>query len=240
MFQHPQTDAGNDTKVLASLLPLLEARVFAYDLLRRTFLQEPVQDFLVRLSQNELAMAFPFQEENENIAQGVQKLAAYLQQCTAEGLAQTEYEKLHWEYTRLFIGPHEVTAPPWESVYLNKDKLLFQQETRLVRLAYLKYAFLPLLYQQEADDHIGLECDFMYQLANLAYEKAEANNSAALQEVIQDQADFLAEHLLLWVPAFAEKVAAHAATGFYQGAVQVLSGFLAVDALILQELSASN
>ena len=119
MFQHPQTNAGNGTKTLASLLPLLEARVFAYDLLRRTFLQEPVQDFLVRLSQNELAMAFPFQEENEDIAQGVQKLTAYLQQYTAEGLAQTEYEKLHWEYTRLFIGPHEVAAPPWESVYLN-------------------------------------------------------------------------------------------------------------------------
>ncbi|HML31190.1 TorD/DmsD family molecular chaperone [Sporomusa sphaeroides] len=240
MFLHPQTDTGNDTKELASLLPLLEARVFAYDLLRRTFLQEPVQDFLVRLSQNELAMAFPFQEENEDIAQGVQKLATYLKQCSAEGLAQTEYEKLHWEYTRLFIGPYEVAAPPWESVYLNKDKLLFQQETRLVRLAYLKYSFLPLLYQQEADDHIGLECDFMYQLAALAYEKAGANNREALQEVIQDHADFLAEHLLLWVPAFAEKVTAHATTVFYQGAVQVLSGFLAVDALILQELLASK
>jgi len=240
MVAHPQTGAGNDTREPVSILPLLEARVFAYDLLRRIFLQEPAQDFLVKLSQNELVLAFPFQEENEDIVQGVQKLAAYLKACSAEGLAQAEYEKLHWEYTRLFIGPHEVAAPPWESVYLNKDKLLFQQETRLVRLAYLKYAFLPLLYQQEADDHIGLECDFMYQLANLAYEKAEANDSTALQEVIQDQAEFLTEHLLLWVPAFAEKVTAHADTVFYQGAVQVLSGFLVVDALILQELSASN
>lgn len=62
----------------------------------------------------------------------------------------------------MFIGPRELPAPPWESSYLNEDKLLFQEETLQVRMSYLKYNFIPKNYPHEADDHIALELDFMY------------------------------------------------------------------------------
>jgi TorA maturation chaperone TorD len=127
-------------------------------------------------------------------------------------------------------------APPWESIYLNKDKLLFQEETRRVRLAYLKYDLLPARYQQEADDHVGLECDFMYQLALAACEKNKTFDCLGLRDILQDQSYFLNQHLLRWAPAFSSKVIAHADTGFYQGMAQTLKGFLQVDQLALQEL----
>lgn len=216
------------------LRPLLEARVFAYDFLRRAFLQEPSQEFLQNLSQAPTLQAFPFQDENEDIEQGLRKVHEYLGQHDVS--REVEYDKLHWDYTRLFIGPGELPTPPWESAYRNKDKLLFQEETRRVRLAYLKYAFLPKLYQQEADDHVGLECDFMYQLSIVTCEKIEIPGCSGLREVLHDQADFLERHLLRWVPAFAGQVMAHSSTEFYQGMAQILRGFLQVDQSALREL----
>ncbi|WP_094606743.1 Chaperone protein TorD [Sporomusa silvacetica DSM 10669] len=242
MFHHEQDDQcsngltteDHETETIISLLPLLEARIFAYDFLRRIFLEEPSREFLVNLSQQQTVMAFPFKDENQDIAQGTQNVQAYIQQSNV--LNETEYGKLHWDYTRLFIGPYELVAPPWESAYLNKDKLLFQEETRRVRLAYLKYAFLPVLYQQEADDHLGLECDFMYQLSIVAYEKAQAKDWIGLREVLQDQADFLEQHLLRWIPLFAEKVIFHSSTAFYQGMGQIVNGFSKMDKIVLDEL----
>ncbi|HWR31505.1 MAG TPA: molecular chaperone TorD family protein [Negativicutes bacterium] len=223
-----------DDSCTQKLQPILEVRVFAYDFLRRTFLQEPSQEFLTNLKQQPTLQVFPFENENKDIAQGIRKAQEYLGQHDV--LQEIEYDKLHWDYTRLFIGPHELPAPPWESIHLNKDKLLFQEETRRVRLAYLKYAFLPELYQQEADDHVGLECDFMYQLSLVACEKNNSSDCVGLREVLQDQADFLDQHLLRWVPAFADQVISHASTEFYQGMAQTLKGFLHVDQIALQEL----
>jgi len=216
------------------LQPLLETRVFAYDFLRRAFLQEPSPEFLRNLSQQQTLQEFPFKDENEEIEQGLRKVQDYLGQHDV--MMEIEYDKLHWDYTRLFIGPGELPAPPWESAYLNKDKLLFQEETRRVRLAYLKYAFLPKLYQQEADDHVGLECDFMYQLSIVTCEKVENQDCSGMREVLRDQADFLEQHLLRWVPVFAEQVIAHSSTELYQGMAQILRGFLHVDQSALREL----
>lgn len=216
--------------------PLLATRVFAYDFLRRTFLTEPSRDYLRSLKENQLAGDFPFQEEAAEIGEGAAKVQDYLN--TQDVLSAKGYDRLHWDYTRLFIGPYSLPAPPWESVYLNKDKLLFQEETHRVRLAYLKYAFLPKHYQQEADDHLGLELDFMYQLANLTMEKGAAGDQDGFKELLRDQADFLKQHLLLWVPAFAANVRASADTGFYQGMARILQGFIQIDGQALQELSA--
>ena len=220
--------------VFMTVQPLLEARIFAYDFLRRAFLQEPSQEFLMNLGPKQMTPAFPFREEHPDIAAGTKKVHEYLQQ--RDILSETEYEKLQRDYTRLFIGPGKLPAPPWESSYRNKDKLLFQEETRQVRMAYLKYALLSSLFQQEADDHVGLECDFMYQLAAVTREKAQTGDRAALREVLQDQADFLGQHLLPWIPAFAANVVSHAGTEFYQGMGEILRGFVQVDKEALQEL----
>jgi putative dimethyl sulfoxide reductase chaperone len=217
-----------------ALQPLLEERIFAYDFLRRTFLEEPSKDFLMMLKENQLALAIPFSDESEEIAEGMSKVQAFLEQ--KEILTEEGYSRLHWDYTRMFIGPYELAAPPWESAYLNKDKLLFQEETRRVRLAYLKYAFLPKHYLQEADDHLGLELDFMYQLATMAYEKALTGNHEAFQEILKDQVDFLEQHLHIWVPKFVEQVNVHASTEFYRGMAQILRGYLYIDLIALNEL----
>lgn len=228
----PEISQGNVQ--VETLKPLIEARVFAYDFLRRAFWTEPSRDYLQRLTQEGFIEAFPFQGEEENIAKGMELLQSYLQ--SHQVLEVEEYDSLHWDYTRLFIGPHKLPAPPWESAYLNKERLLFQKETLEVRKAYLKYAFLPVEYGHEADDHVGLELDFMYRLNELILLNLNENKTEELELMLMDQKSFLEEHLLQWIPSLSQAVIKNANTTFYQGMANLLEGYLTVDLRALNEL----
>ena len=47
-----------------------------------------------------------------------------------EGLAEgTKSDALVWEYRRLFVGPLAKPAPPWGSVYTDKDMVVFGAST---------------------------------------------------------------------------------------------------------------
>lgn len=219
---------------LAKIKPLLEARIFAYDVLRRTFLEEPSHEYLKLLSMENLICSFPFAEEDGEIQEGIRQAQSDLGQYDIA--SETSYNRLHWDFTRMFIGPYELQAPAWESAYLNKESLLFQEETLNVRLAYLKYAFLPKNFQHEADDHLGLELDFLYQLSVMALEKCEKSEQDELLEILKDQKRFLQEHLLRWVPNFQQNVCQHADTEFYRGMSRILHGFLRLDLEALTEL----
>lgn len=217
-----------------NVLLTLEIRRAAYNLLRWTFLREPSKAFLNSLVNAEVLEQFPFQEENESIREGVNGVMQELK--SSSFLSKGNYLLLHWDYTRMFIGPNKLPAPPWESAYTNKERLLFQEETLAVRRAYLKYAFIPVEYGHEADDHIGLELDFMYQLIELAIEKLQKNDTYGLRELLVDQIDFLEEHLLKWAPVFCQSVSENAETRFYRGMAKILEGYLNIDRTALAEL----
>ncbi|WP_407313205.1 molecular chaperone [Desulfosporosinus sp. SB140] len=221
------------TNIKETVLPLMELRVSAYNLLRWAFLQEPSKKFLQSLSESVL-QEFPFQDERTEISQGVQAIISQLK--LADFLSEENYDRLHWDYTRMFIGPYELPAPPWESAYLNEERLLFQEETLAVRRAYLKYSLVAKEYGHEADDHLGLELDFMYQLSLLALQKINEEDYGGMVEILLDQQDFLDEHLLKWVPDFCQKVEQSAQTKFYQGMAKILHGYVTIDRQAVEEL----
>lgn len=225
----------NKEKQSETIQYLLETRIFVYDLLRRTFLEEPTKEFVGIITEKGFIESFPFIEEHEAIREGVNQVATFFQEHDLK--SEEEYDSLHWDYTRMFIGPDKLSAPLWESAYLHKDRLLFQEQTLMVRQAYLKYQFLPKHFQQEADDHLGLELDFMYLLSAEALKCLEAQDFTGLREVLEDQKAFLQEHLLKWVPDLTEKILASAKLDFYPGMAKILKGYLVLDLEALEELS---
>lgn len=217
---------------LKEIQNLLELRVFAYDILRRTFLEEPTKE-LVGKFQDGIINFFPFKEEHILLTEGTNLVHQYFETFNMDA----NYEELHWDYTRMFIGPYQLPAPMWESSYVNKDGLLFQEETLRVRRFYLEYCFEPLHYGREADDHLGLELDFMYQLSNMSNELLMKEEIPQLIKILTDQRDFLNEHLLNWIPKFRSNVTNHADTTFYKGMANILNGFLIIDQTCLDEIS---
>lgn len=206
----------------------LEIRSVAYDVLRRTFLEEPKKDFL-NAFKNGYFESFPFLNENDVIKEGVNIVSSFFQNHDVDDI----FEQLHWDYTRMFIGPYQLEAPLWASSYLNKDQLLFQTETMMVRQAYAKYFLEQHSIWREPDDHLGLELDFIYQLNLLLMEMTEGQ---AKNEIIYDQLDFLENHLLKWVPLLRVKVEENAKLEFYRGMIKILHGFLEVDKACLKDL----
>ncbi|HEY3365474.1 MAG TPA: molecular chaperone TorD family protein [Symbiobacteriaceae bacterium] len=216
------------------LTAALEARAFAYHLLMQAFLAEPGRDLVRALAESDALRVFPFGEESALIAQGADEVLGYLGD---PGNATDEaFDQLKWDYTRLFIGPDRLPAPPYESAYRSEDRLLFQPETLAVRQAYLAYGFAPRYLGSEPDDHIGLELNFLSETCRLAVDHAGAGEGAALVAVLRDQTSFLDEHVLKWAQAFAADTAAGANTAFYRGMAHLLAGFLSVDRRILAEL----
>lgn len=216
---------------MQDVLNLLELRSFSYDLLRRVYLEEPSKPLMEEF-QKGIIDYFPFTKENHHIQNGVIDVRNYMEKFQMD----RDYDKLHWDYTRLFIGPYEVKAPIWESVYLNKYGNLFQEETIRVRQMYLDYNFVSKQKGYEAEDHLGYELDFLYQLVELAKEKVMNKEWSEAYQVLSHQKHFLQCHLLEWAPLFAKNVVTHTNTDFYKGMAQILVGYLRTDLLCIDEL----
>lgn len=221
---------------LTEIQNLLELRIFAYDMLRRVFLEEPTKELITQFKDGVINF-FPFKEENSQLKDGIELVNQYFQSFDMD----ENFENLHWDYTRMFIGPYELPVHIWESSYVNKDRLLFQEETLLVRRLYLENCFETLHYGREADDHLGLELDFMYHMSNIAHNLAKGGNINKLGKIVADQDYFLQQHLLRWTPLFGKEVIKHSNTDFYKGMVKVLNGFLTIDKACIKEvLSKTN
>jgi len=230
-----QGSTDQEMNLTKAISHLLEARIFSYDLLRQTFLKEPEQSFLATLKDENILYGFPFIEENQTIQEGISLATLFLEKHLAD--SKELVDTLHWEYTRLFIGPDKLPAPPWESVYSSRERLLFQKPTSEVRRAYRKFGYIPSNFPHEADDHLGLELDFMFRLASSTKEDTDQKKFDSALDLLKEQSTFLEEHLLKWVPRFVEDVLSSTKTPFYQGMAKVLQGFLEQDQNLIAELT---
>jgi TorA maturation chaperone TorD len=145
-------------------------------------------------------------------------------------------EKLRSEYTRLYLGPGDLKAPPWESVYVSKKRQLFDENTLKVRNFYRSQGFLPAEYPRVADDHIALECAFMAKLGERAIEAYGAGNVELAKMAFDASKRFLEEHLLVWLPGYIADLSEVGNADFYPIMAKLAFEFMLVDRLLLEEL----
>jgi TorA maturation chaperone TorD len=122
-------------------------------------------------------------------------------------------ESLKIDYTRLFIGPFKLLAPPYGSVYL-EDNRIMAESTIDVRNWYEKEGLNVVI--NDPPDHIAMELEFMYYLAVKQIQATKEENSQDIQLYQQKQKLFLCSHLARWLPGFTENVQKHAQTEFYK------------------------
>ena len=120
-----------------------------------------------------------------------------------EGLAAgADNENLVWEYRRLFVGPGHLPAPPWGSVYTDRECVVFGEATLSLRAWMRRVGVARTADERTPEDHIGL------MLALLSY----------LAEERPDLVDeYLRDHLLTWALHYLEALEAAADHPFYQG-----------------------
>jgi len=127
------------------------------------------------------------------------------------------------DYQRLFVGPDEILAPLWESVYKTKDKLLFGEIELEVRRFYNSVELD--VKESEPADYLPLELSFMSRLCKIDGE----NKLEDINKNLVKQHDFLKEHLLSWISSWAGDVNKNAETKFWVGFTQLTKGWLEND-----------
>lgn len=213
-----------------SIAILLANRKYLYHLLQKIFGDEPTLETLNSLNSDFTQTSLALLSMEDKLS-GIKSFLSKLEQDR-----EKELDKLCSEYTRLFLGPTKLPAPPWESVYVNKERLIFQESTLKVREWYLKYDFVPTNYRTEADDHIALELDFMANLADFAENSLENNQIDSLIKILNDQKSFLEKHMLNWVPQYVADLQASTTHPFYFEAAGILNLFLKVDHAVVTEI----
>ena len=204
---------------------LQESQALAYRFLGRCFYEPPSADWVATLARDRMFQAWPLPSAGEDTTVGLALLAAF-----CEGWDPARLGALTWDFNRLFVGPGEMLAAPWESIYRSKTKLTFQEPTLQVRALYERFGFEPPAIHREPDDHLALELDFLAALSVLAGQASHGGDGERLATCCETQRAFLQEHLLAWVPRCLALVVEHAATDYYRGAARLTLGSLAESA----------
>lgn len=164
----------------------------------------------------------PFAAGNEETNVGLKLLQGW----GKDGLTDEKFLSMQADYTRLFMGPDKVIAAPWESVYFNKERLVFQEQTLEVRNWYRRFGLEAEKIHREPDDHIGLELLFLSRLAALGVQALNEQDNARFRELLDAQREFFKKHLGIWALTWCGLVEENAQTGFYKGVAYLTHGAL--------------
>lgn len=227
---------NNEVILTDEIQTALVGEVLLFGLLGKALYEEPKREWLEMLVSENVFSEPPFGAEQPEVMRGLEILLRWTETHTG-GISDTSFSELKLDYTRLFIGLDKMPTAPWESVYFNRERLVFQEQTIQVRGWYAQFGLQVEKLNKEPDDHIGLEILFLSHLASLALQAIEKDDKNALKELFKAQSDFLSEHLLRWGPGWCKLVIEHAHTDFYRGLGYLTHGsLLALAALLNVEL----
>ena len=215
---------------------VLESRAYSYLFFQNLFSGEPTHQSLEIVSSKESQSALGVYDTKENASYASSLNAAFEALNSFKENPNETVEVARDEYTRLFYGPGELCAPPWESIYVSNTEILFTEDTLAVRNAYRVQGFLPDEYPTVADDHIAYECAFMTQLANRMEKACSANDFEAFSTALDASLQFLNEHLLVWIPDYLKKMNGIENARLYPKIADLFLEFLHIDAKVLVEI----
>jgi TorA maturation chaperone TorD len=151
-------------------------------------------------------------------------------------LAASDPEELLVEFARLFVGPFELGAPPYGSVYFEENGRLMGDSTLAAQNLYREAGLAQEI--KEAPDHIALELEFLHYLCRMAAEAVAKNNTARAEEWAGREAEFLRRLLRPWAPVFCEKIRQGTEDGFYSALADCLGNFVAEITLLPETMPA--
>lgn len=196
----------------------LEGIAFVGEALSPFFLQDPRTgiaqasfEAFATLDAHAAAAEWPFAQTeaaNEALSLMVEGLAS---SRAADGSFEAD-DNLMWEYRRLFIGPGIKPAPPWGSVYTDRECVVFGLTCLDLRAWMREHGIERTTDDRTPEDHIGL------LLALMAY-------LARNQE--EDLDDFLRLHVLTWSAHFLDQLTDAAEHPFYKGLAMLTNASLA-------------
>jgi TorA maturation chaperone TorD len=137
-----------------------------------------------------------------------------------------DLDALSLDFSRLFLGPYKLHAPPYGSVYLDGGRQIMGDSTLYVRNKYREEGVDISADFWDPPDHITAELEFMYFLIFREIQALENSDVDTTIDYLEKQRAFLNEHLGAWISEFAAYVEEKAETGFYRNLARVTKAFI--------------
>jgi TorA maturation chaperone TorD len=141
------------------------------------------------------------------------------------------------EYSRLFLGPFRLVAPPYGSVWLDESKAVMGASTARVAAFYDNCGLRLADDFHELPDHIAVELEFMSFLAFKQREAVMSGDSAEAVRLSAVQQEFLNNFLLPWLEQFTASVIEDGESPLYQAIAHCTATFVTEDMARLVSLS---
>lgn len=130
--------------------------------------------------------------------------------------------------SKLFVGPFELVAPPYGSVYLDENRQVMGNSTMGVIECYTDVGLNPSENNKEPPDHISTEMEFMYFLEFQYVKTGES-------QFVEKQKKFFLTQMNTWVPKFASDIVQSKIHPFYSSLAILTNDFFAWEADRLKE-----
>ena len=142
-------------------------------------------------------------------------------------------EELAVEYARLFLGPGPHIAP-YASTHLGGEGAgLWGPATVWVKRFIRDAGFDYSDGYRDLPDHISVELEFMGEMTAREARALEHHDPDEAKRIGEIEAEFVADHLAIWVPAFCEKVGSTSELNFYRVMARLAADFIRSEELDL-------
>lgn len=138
-------------------------------------------------------------------------------------------EELSVEYAKLFVGPYELKAPPYGSIYLDKERKVMGDSTMEVMQIYNDAGLSIDSEFHELPDHVAVELEFMYYLIYRETEAIERCEIEKSSDYVKTQDLFLDKFMCRWIPPFCKKIKEGADNKFYNALADCVSALVSSD-----------
>lgn len=227
-----QVKEGERVDVLdaAKMRALMSGRAWFYRVLARCLFVKPDREAYAELL-NSAFIAAAGQSE----ALPVREFFAQLAQLRTYG--DDEWNGLAQEYIRLFEDAAGVLVCPWESVYLSREHILFDEHTLAVQEFYEAWGVTAADRKAGPADHIGIECSFLAYLAENAARDCQDGEMARSASCVAAQLSFIECHPLRFMARFCRRLAEISDQSFYRALADFLEFYMEQDAQLLRDLA---
>lgn len=148
-------------------------------------------------------------------------------------LLQQARIELAADFAQLFLLDERSAALPYASFYLAENRALYGPQEKAMRALLAEGGLQVQADFREPADHLAV---YLAALAHWTRAAAQHDSEAAQAGVAGEQADFLANALLTWLPEFVARCQAiRVSSDFYPALAALLLAFVEADADALRE-----
>lgn len=144
-------------------------------------------------------------------------------------VGKSPLDSLAVEHARLFIGPFQLVAPPYGSIYLDDAKAVMGDSTAKVAAFYHACGLHLADDFHELPDHFAVELEFMSYLAFKQREAEVLGDQDEVIRVVSLQREFLDRFLMPWLAPFTSAIITDGEAPFYQAIARCTAAFINAD-----------